>query len=584
MRATRKQRLAGATGATTVGVVALAAVLIALGASCSSSSSDTGQSTAAVAGSNFESDDGNLLVGTGGNTDWENAPNRTETEDILDPKADNSFGRGTKEDDPQVHIGAGSIPPNKSDLSRFYTSHEIAANGHVYLYLAWERTNVLGSANMDFELNQAPQPFDSSTTGAVTMVRTPGDLLITFDFVNGGGTPVLHLLRWVGSGPSDQCHAANATPCWGIAGATQPNDTWINLSDAGEADGAVNAGPVDDPITVGDQENIRSLEANTFGEAGIDLTAAGVFPLVPTECLSFASAFLKSRASASFTSEVKDFIAPAPIEIGNCVKILIHKKDDLGAPLAGATFVMYVDKDPKSGDCGGDDTLTSYTCTSAADGSCEIPGVLIGDYCIHESVVPPYHDPAPDQHVSPTVADVTVELQLVDPRQPGAIVVTKTGKDKRCLGAGNPDASCQGAGVRYLSGVTFQANGETKVTGADGTVCFGDLVLGQSYQVTELATLTGYAIDTTSKSATPTASATCSNTTNAAPLAFNDTPLSRITVLFESLAGAGVTAATIECTGDSAAAALPEGTPPSGGKVLDTLIPGTYTCTVVVDP
>jgi Prealbumin-like fold domain len=63
-----------------------------------------------------------------------------------------------------------------------------------------------------------------------------------------------------------------------------------------------------------------------FGEAAIDLTAAGLVP--PGICEAFGSAFLKSRASASFTAEVKDFIAPIPVNISNCGEVRIIKQTD----------------------------------------------------------------------------------------------------------------------------------------------------------------------------------------------------------------------------------------------------------------
>ncbi len=105
-------------------------------------------------GSNFESNDGNLVVDTPGNQDWANAPNRVVMLDNPSGTSDNSFGQGAKEDIPNPTVVSGSIPPNKSDLSRFYVSHENAGS-NFFLYLAWERTNVLGSANMDFEFNQS---------------------------------------------------------------------------------------------------------------------------------------------------------------------------------------------------------------------------------------------------------------------------------------------------------------------------------------------------------------------------------------------------------------------------------------------
>ncbi len=63
-------------------------------------------------------------------------------------------------------------------------------------------------------------------------------------------------------------------------------------------------------------------------------------------------------------------------------------------------------------------------------------------------------------------------------------------------------------------------------------------------------------------------------------ISFSDTPLSKVTVSFESLAPGNPTSATIQCTGEGSPSPLPEGTP----KVLDNLAPGTYSCTVVVDP
>jgi len=69
-----------------------------------------------LAGSSFEGNDGNMIVNTGGNTDWVNAPNRVRGDDLASGSSDNAFGQGTKEDDPNVSVVTGSIPPQKSDL------------------------------------------------------------------------------------------------------------------------------------------------------------------------------------------------------------------------------------------------------------------------------------------------------------------------------------------------------------------------------------------------------------------------------------------------------------------------------------
>ncbi len=61
----------------------------------------------------------------------------------------------------------------------------------------------------------------------------------------------------------------------------------------------------------------------TFGEAAVNLTDSGIIPA--GSCKSFGAAYLKSRASDSFTAAVKDFIAPVPVSISNCGQIIIRK-------------------------------------------------------------------------------------------------------------------------------------------------------------------------------------------------------------------------------------------------------------------
>ena len=341
---TTRLRIRRVSAATAAGMTAASALMVAVLAPSASAN---------LSGSSFEGNDGNLIVNTAGNADWTNAPNRVRGDDLASGSGDNSFGQGTKEDDANVSVVSGSIPPNKSDLTRFYVANEFAANSN-FLYLAWERSNVLGSANMDFEINQASQP-SLTTAGPKSLVRTAGDMLITFDF-GGSGSPVLGLLRWVTSGPASQCFSANALPCWGNR---------VNLSAAGYAQGAVNSTTVTDPIA-----NV-SLPANTFGEAAVNLTAAGVFP--PGTCTAFGSAFLKSRASASFPAEVKDFVAPKPVDIRNCGKIVIHKVTQNGDASFGYTTT------------GG---LSPSTFNLSNGGTQTYDDVFPGSYSVDESTLP----------------------------------------------------------------------------------------------------------------------------------------------------------------------------------------------------
>ncbi|BDG09499.1 MSCRAMM family protein [Anaeromyxobacter paludicola] len=606
-------------------VVILAAGLAGLG--CGQAQQDPGGAAAAqqaisgnLTGSLFESGDGDLVASTGAK-DWGSVSSLgafVQKADKTPKSVDNAFGQGTKEDGADVTIVDGSIPPNKSDLTEFYMFHEIlpvttttGTTDHTFVYLAWERSNVLGSANMDFEFNQLEQTDKAllddppGTTGHTTIARKCGDMLVTFDFTNGGGNPVLGLLRWLDTGTTcptgfgtftaNDCFASNTLPCWGKR---------VDLSAAGFANGAVNTSAVTDPI----QSNL-SLPALTFGEAGIDLTAAKVFPA--GQCINFASLFLKSRSSASFTSEVKDFIAPAPANINNCGNLDILKVDDsntdptLAAPLAGAVFGLYTGAPSSAGSltCSGTAVTlgtppVAVTCTTGNTGHCQMSNLPPGTYCVAETTGVAYHDLAPAQSVT-VAGTATVQVTFVDPRQFGAVLVTKVGKDKRCTGAGAPDATCKAAGVRYLSGAKFDVKDTsgnvvgTITTGTDGTGCLDKssassatgLLLGPvTLNVSETAAPTGFAKDATAQSVTLNKKADCSTTgvanAGSPANAFVDTPLSSLSVSFASEVALGVTTATVQCTGDTAASNLVEGTP----YALTHLVPGTYSCTVVIDP
>ena len=255
---------------------------------------------ATLTGSSFEGSDGDLVPQSG--IDWQSFVGSPRLKVGVDlPVGQNDDSLAGKEDDVVPGIDTGSIPSNKSDLLRFYTYHERVESGGTardFLYLAWVRLDTLGTANMDFEFNQS----STLTANGTTVVRTPGDMLITYGFT-GGGNPTLGLSRWTATGP---CASSPSAPCWGPV-----------MPLTGVAEGSVNAVAVNDPVSGG------TLPALTFGEAAIDLTAANVFP--SDACVSFGRGFVKSRSSNSFSSSLKDFIKPIDVKVSNCGTVTIHK-------------------------------------------------------------------------------------------------------------------------------------------------------------------------------------------------------------------------------------------------------------------
>jgi hypothetical protein len=245
--------------------------------------------------------------------------------DFVNSSSDNAFGQGTKEDSTSPTVVTGSIPPQKDDLTRFYINQEKGSNGDNFLYLAWQRTNLLGSAHMDFELNQANVGVTSSSTGTVALNRTAGDVLIDFDF-GGSGAVVLSYHTWLATGTNagTQCQASNTFPCWSAGTTLSPSvaSASVNVANVNDYNPPVPGAGFN--VLAGSTSNNGTI-SSTFGEAGIDLQAAGIFST--SVCEHFGDAWLKSRSSgSSFTSEMKDFIAPLPVNITNCGTIVIKKR------------------------------------------------------------------------------------------------------------------------------------------------------------------------------------------------------------------------------------------------------------------
>ena len=188
-------------------------------------------SGAVIAGSTFEGNDGNMLVGGNANPpgngtkDWADGIPVTSVPDGSG-KTDDTIG-SSKEDDPFPQIVTQSAPP-KDDFTSVHVASEIIG-GHVFLYQSSIRSAPNGSANENVELNQST----TLSANGVTPVRSQGDKLITFDF--GGGTANITILNWNTTNSTPCTDSNDSQPCW---------DTQTPLSPT-LAEGAVNDGNAD---------------------------------------------------------------------------------------------------------------------------------------------------------------------------------------------------------------------------------------------------------------------------------------------------------------------------------------------------
>jgi hypothetical protein len=562
-------------------LVAVAAMVIAMSAS--------GGLIGTAAG--FEDDDGNLAPNPSGiNFDWNSfapttwtgtAPTRDSTksvglwtfngkEDWQATGADSAFPGGTKQDNECPNVITAKAP-NKDDLKRIYLASETAANGHVYLMLSWVRipqNTTSASAHVAFEFNQGTSACPAGSDGLVH--RTDGDMLIVYDFEGGAGAPVIKLERWT-TDPADPCEVgSNSPPCWGPAS---------DLTASGFAEAKVNTGvSVSDAIAPSPPENLGDSE---FGEAGIDLTGAGVFN--QNVCTGFGKAYGVSRSSGqSSTAQMKDLVGPLNINISNCGRVIIRKvtvpspdptDSTFSYSTTGTDLSAFTLKNGGSKDFGSSVHAGSKTVTEADPG---VNFVLTSIDCSASSTT---HgstfstDTGTRTATFTLAAQDTIDCTFTNTLQTGAIKVTKTRKH-----------AADGPGDHPHAGVTFTVNGVSKVTDANGVACFDGLVLNQTYTVHETVP-SGYHGEADKQVLVDNA-ATCSgNPYGGESVSFHNTPLTDITTSVNSQIDGG-TASTITCVDSdgNTVASGSTGANGDGSATASDLEPDTYTCTVVVDP
>ena len=521
---------------------------------------------ATLSGSNFEIDnDANLKVDHAApSVDWASfpntgVPNEIRATDAVNGTGDNSYAGGVKEDTVCPGETTDSIPPNKSDLLSFHVYREPGSGTHPgFLNLAWSRvTEPSGTTLMDFEFNKS----STACSGSPNVVRTAGDLLIEYAIDQGGARADITVRTWTGTawGPTTDLDVPSATcggnPC---------------------AAGTINSSP----IPAAESDGLGAKSARTFGEAQIDLRLL----FQPNKCASFGSAMLKSRSSDSFTSQLKDFVAPVPINLANCGQVIIRKQ-------------TIPDEDPNTTDFGytknfNTDPVSVNTFTLKDDGVKDYgKTVLFGsNYTVIEDVIPANWElqslacdvaEHPSVGVTPVINGATVTFAIdsdtdvldctyTNKLNLGAILVTKTRKH-----------AADGPGSHPHAGVTFTVGGVSKQTDANGQACFDGLTFG-SHNVTETVPA-GYVADgDTTKSVTVDNAAKCSdNPYGGETVSFSNTPLTDVSISINSQVNGG-TASTVDCDNN----ALDGTTGANGDGTFSTTNeePQVIQCTITIDP
>lgn len=297
-------------------------------------------------------------------------------EDAQATTIDTAFAGGTKQDDNCAFIKGGKAP-NKDDLKRVYISSK-TVNGRVILNLAWVRipqNTTSPSAHIGFEFNQAKMNCtDPRSEGLVE--REEGDMLIVYDFTGGAtDTPTITLRRWVTALGAACEVGSSSAPCWGpsINLTTLTDDDGFPVAEARVNTLAEVFSEIAPDLNPSESD---MLGLNEFGEAGIDLTAAGVFD--ENTCLAFGNAFAVSRSSGnSAKAQMKDLVGPGPVNISNCGRVIIRKETTPDGSDTSFNFTTT-----------GDPLSLSPASFALKDGESQDYGatVPVGDYSVTETV------------------------------------------------------------------------------------------------------------------------------------------------------------------------------------------------------
>jgi hypothetical protein len=302
-----------------------------------------------------------------------------------DPSTFSGFGTSNKNTDPistaDCTAPGNSYPsctpwgwapgnePAKDDLTNVYAYETVAtANdpntgamkaGDLILYAGAEREDPSGDSHIDFEFFQnrvslCEPPSLTPTCSTFVGARKNGDVILSMDFRTGGTLGSVTLRKWNGS---DYVQEGIAT---GVGCFT--NDTLCAFNNELPIDG----GPW--PNLDNHGQVITTLPTNAFTEIGVDLTALiGANP-----CLSTFMA--KTRSSASFTAELKDFAGPT--SFAPCLPHTTLTKTASASTVASGTSVTYTYKETNDGS----DPISNVSVT---DDKCSPVNPTLGSDGVH---------------------------------------------------------------------------------------------------------------------------------------------------------------------------------------------------------
>jgi hypothetical protein len=221
----------------------------------------------------------------------------THTFHFKDPYNDSAndliFSGGAKwTDDPNTWTWTPGKPSSKSDINNVLLHLTTDTNGHVWAILAADHFSTSGDTYIDFELLQNLLTRNANGTFSSAGPqggRTTNDVLLSLAFTGGGKVADFFVWSWMTNG---------------LGGYAYTDIT--ALLPAGHVFVALNTNAIPVPYGAFGSTN---YQPNAFAEAAVDLTGLlGNFN--QCESFGFKTIMIKTKASASYSAGIEDFIDP----------------------------------------------------------------------------------------------------------------------------------------------------------------------------------------------------------------------------------------------------------------------------------
>nr|WP_315196532.1 Ig-like domain-containing protein [uncultured Flavobacterium sp.] len=313
---------------------------------------------------------------------------------------DNIFTNGSKFNDYVADLRwFSNSAPDKNDIDNalYHVSRDAANNQ--WIFISGDRKSTSGTSYIDFELLQGTVVQNANGTFTGTPLaskpngggRTENDIIISMEYTNGGSKPLVYIYQWKLSGSKWSYQLVNLA----------------NLNVNAFAETNRNGSELNVPYSA---FGINTYQQFAFVEAAVNITYLINQLTQGASCsgLSINTLWVKTKASASSTAALKDFITPIPVDL------------DFGN----------TEIDPIAAACADDNTAYPLTATPSG-GTFSGPGVSgTGPYYFTPSSAGAGH-----HEISYTSADQTCSGSIFIDVNP---LPTITGTLSLCIGSTTP--------------------------------------------------------------------------------------------------------------------------------------------------